>query len=469
MNDKKKDTASSIEDLMMNFGGMKDEPAEDILPQIDAEGNDSLLSPFADNDMSANTVSFKAIRKNASDTDREPIELPDIRSAVSLDPIALGNDDIGKPSTPEVSESWLDDAVITNIPEPVPIDGDIADAEPDAEPAPDKRAEHDQKAMRILQKKQKIREKKERRAAKKAARTAENGELSQDDTADVPTDTGEDVTAPAFDDNSVEESDKTSHTELPIAAETPSAPDVDGASDTEAASSANEKSAKRKKEKREKAKKDKPDPSAEPKKEKSEKVKKSKSQAVEKPEESKTEAAEKSAKIKKPKVRATEKPSAVKKEKKGKKVEKQKSSTNAQPKSGDTPSNVSSVRSVVTAAAVCVAAVVLISVANRFTGGNAHDNTAVSDTTAIPVTTVASDTLTDDASVPTPPETEAPEPDATLLSPKVDKVNHPPENIAVDPAPRDDRIHADYEEDTTEYETLTTEPETTLDTADTES
>lgn len=66
--------------------------------------------------------------------------------------------------------------------------------------------------------------------------------------------------------------------------------------------------------------------------------------------------------------------------------------------------------------------------------------------------------------VPTAPETAPPEDIVTELSPRVDKVDYPPENIVENPNPENFNINADYEEDTSEFETLTTEPESTLET-----
>lgn len=66
--------------------------------------------------------------------------------------------------------------------------------------------------------------------------------------------------------------------------------------------------------------------------------------------------------------------------------------------------------------------------------------------------------------IPTAPETAPPEDIVTELSPRVDKVDYPPENIVENPNPENFNINADYEEDTSEFETLTTEPESTLET-----
>ena len=69
--------------------------------------------------------------------------------------------------------------------------------------------------------------------------------------------------------------------------------------------------------------------------------------------------------------------------------------------------------------------------------------------------------VTEEPVVPTAPETAPPDDTVTELSPRVDKVDYPPENIVVNPNPENFNIHADYEEGTTEYETLTTESEST--------
>lgn len=579
MDDKKrKDQNDSLEQLMMNFGGVKediDDPAEDAdgtagSAEISNTAGDGFLSPFADNDFSASSEGNDS--SDVPDEDDAPIVIPEVKSS-STSAVAENTSTNAEqwrdfPKSSQSTEDAADDNIAdaTDAAETLPDFGITEDAPAEAVSAEVAQSSSDEKSTPAKSKKGKKSKKKKAEAENTAS--AENTENAA-------------IVLPPTPETAAPEPESE-----PVKVVTEKKPEKQSKKD-------------KNKENKDKNKKEKINtPKAEkPKKEKSAKVEKTEKKAEAKVKKEKTE---KPAKPKKPKIEKPAKTEKVKKkpEKADKKL-KESTSVTASP-----------ARLIVTLTAICAAAAILLAAVNYFTSdkiASAAEAAALSSVTSIFDSSVAVEKLdhTDFANealsdvylvtkdgalrgyaasvspsgfggaidlmvgvssssevvgvrvismsetpglgskvgadsflsrftgksgaltagedievisgasisskavisgvssvtsslldlesiaaarglavepyvrgevvvttvpeteapvVPTAPETAPPEDIVTELSPRVDKVDYPPENIVENPNPENFNINADYEEDTSEFETLTTEPESTLET-----